>query len=64
MISYTPLLKILVERKMTKTELKEAVGMSTSTLAKLSKNEYVSLSTIESICKYLNCKIEDVVKII
>lgn len=62
-ISYKPLFKLLLEKDMTKTQLREAVGFSTSTLAKMSKNEYVSLEIIDNICLYLNCKIEDVVEI-
>lgn len=63
MISYKPLFRLLLEKDMTKTQLRTAVGLSTSTLAKLSKGEYISLETIENICKYLNCKIEDVIEI-
>lgn len=63
MISYKPLFKLLLEKDMTKTELRTEVGFSTATLAKLSKGEYISLETIENICKYLNCKIEDVIEI-
>lgn len=48
---------------MTRTELRENVGFSTSTLAKMSKNEYVSLEIIDNICLFLGCNIEDVVKI-
>ena len=48
---------------MTKTQLREAVGFSSATLAKMSKNEYISLETVENICKYLNCKIEDIIEI-
>ena len=55
MISYKPLFKLLLEKDMTKTQLREAVGFSSATLAKMSKCEYVSLETIENICKYLNC---------
>ena len=62
-ISYKPLFKLLLERDMTKTQLRESVGFSTSTLAKMSKNEYVSLEIIDSICLFLDCKIENVVKI-
>ena len=61
-ISYKPLFKLLLEKDMTKTQLREAVGFSTSTLAKMSKNEYVSLEIIDNICLYLDCKIEDVVE--
>lgn len=63
MISYKPLFRLLLEKDMTKTQLRTAVGFSSTTLAKLSKGEYVSLETIENICKYLNCKIEDVIEI-
>ena len=63
MISYKPLFRLLLERDMTKTQLREAVGFSSATLTKLSKGEYISLETIENICKYLNCKIEDVIEI-
>ena len=63
MISYKPLFRLLLERDMTKTQLREAVGFSSATLAKMSKSEYISLETIENICKYLNCKIEDVIEI-
>ena len=48
---------------MTKTQLRESIGFSTSTLAKMSKNEYVSLEIIDNICLFLKCEIEDVVKI-
>ena len=63
MISYKPLFRLLLERDMTKTQLREAVGFSSATLAKMSKGEYISLETIENICKYLDCKIEDVIDI-
>ena len=63
MISYKPLFKLLLERDMTKTQLRESMGFSTSTLAKMSKNEYVSLEIIDNICMFLNCKIEEVIEI-
>ena len=54
MISYKPLFRLLLERDMTKTQLREAVGFSSATLAKMSKGKYISLETIENICKYLD----------
>ena len=63
MISYKPLFRLLLERDMTKTQLRTEVGFSSATLAKMSKGEYISLETIANICKYLNCKIEDVIEI-
>lgn len=49
---------------MTKTQLRESIGMSTSTLAKMTKGEYVSLETIDNICQYLECRVEEVIEII
>ncbi len=62
MISYKPLFKLLLEKNMTKTQLRESLGFSKGTLAKMSKNEYVSLEIINNICTFLNCKIEDVIE--
>lgn len=62
MISYKPLFRLLFEKEITKTELRKAVGIAPTTLAKLSKNEYVSLEIIDRICTHLNCKIEDVIE--
>ena len=64
MISYKPLFKLLIERDMTKTQLRLGVGFSTATLAKMSKNEYVSMEVINSICAYLKCRVEDVIEYI
>lgn len=56
-------MEIINDRKMNRTELKEASGISFHVLARLGKNEPVSFETIEKICFTLNCKIEDVVEI-
>lgn len=62
MFSYKPLLRTLLEKDMTKTQLRETIGFSTATLAKISKNEYISMETLDNICKYLNCKVESVIE--
>ena len=64
MFSYKPLLKMLVEKEMTKTDLRKATGMSINTLAKISKNEYISMATLDSIYSYLHCRVEDVIEFI
>lgn len=61
-VSYNKLLKILEQRNMTKTQLREELGISTSTLAKLSSNRPVTLDIIERICVYFNVGIEDVLE--
>ncbi len=60
-ISYNNLWKLLIDRGMTKTDLRIKAGLTTSAIAQLGKNEYVSLKVIEKICDALDCDISDVV---
>lgn len=62
-ICYDRLWKLLIDKKMNRTELKETAGISFNVLARLGKNEPVSFETIEKICFTLNCNIEDIVEI-
>lgn len=64
MISYNPLWKVLIDKNMKKLDLLEVASISRGTLAKLGKNEPVSLTVLENICLGLGCKIEDVIEII
>ena len=59
-ITYKPLWKKLIERGMTKTQLRIAVGFSTATLASLSKDKLVSLDLLLKICDYLNVTLSEV----
>lgn len=63
MISYEPLFKTLEKKKMTLTDLRKEIGVSSVTIAKLKKYQSMNLSMIEKICVALNCNIEDVVEI-
>ena len=62
MFSYKPLLKLLIDKNMTKTQLREQLSISMATLAKISKDEYISMKVLDDICNLLNCKIEDVIE--
>lgn len=62
-ISYEKLFKILDEKNILKTDLKNALGLSSTTLAKLSKNEQISMSTLVQICDYLNCQPSDIMEL-
>lgn len=56
-ISYDKLWKLLIDNKMNKTELRLSTGISSSTLAKLTKREPVTLEVLEKICDELDCNI-------
>ncbi len=64
MVSYNKLFKLLIDKGMKKTELAFNVGLTPNTLAKLSKNELVSMETLIRICKFLDCSFDDIVEII
>lgn len=62
MFNYNPLWKQLIDKNMTKTEFKEKIGISPTTLATMGKNKYISMSVLDRICKELNCKIEEIIE--
>ena len=63
-VSYNKLFKLLIDKNMKKTELIKLADISSSTLAKLSKNENVSMDVILRLCQVLKCDIGDIVEII
>ena len=60
-VCYNNLWKLLIDLGMNRTDLKEMSGISFNVLARMGKNETVSLESIEKICKTLKCDIGDVV---
>ena len=59
-VTYTKLWKLLLDKKMKRTDLKDIAGISSSTLAKLGKDEYVSMESLDRICRALNCDIAEI----
>ena len=62
-ITYKKLWVKIAEKEMKKTDLLNTVGISSNTLAKLGKNEYISMEIIERICRSFNCDIGDIMEI-
>ncbi len=60
--SYRPLWHLLVDKGISRNQLRLAINASSSTFAKLSKNEPVNMEVLERICAYLECSIEQVVE--
>lgn len=63
-VRYNNLFKLLIDKKMKKTDLAREAGLTPATLARLSKDEVVSMETIIKICECLKCRIEDVMEIV
>ena len=62
--SYKKLWKILIDRDMSKTDLRLKAGISTMALAKLGKNENVSMEVLKKICSALECNIGDIMDLV
>ena len=63
-VSYNKLFKMLIDKEMKKTEFAKEVGISANTLAKLSRNETVSMDVIIRICRALGCSVDDIMDIL
>lgn len=63
-LSYNKLWKLLIDKGMTKTEMRLKADISTTTLAKLGKNETVSMEVLLKICKVLDCNVGDIIDVI
>ncbi|MEG0959419.1 MAG: helix-turn-helix transcriptional regulator [Erysipelotrichaceae bacterium] len=63
-VSYNKLFKLLIDKGMKKTVFAKKVGISQNTLAKLSKNEYVSMEILVKVCRGLECTPNDILDIL
>lgn len=63
-ISYDKLWKLLIDKKMNRTELKTKSGISTASLAKLGKGENLTTAVLLKICNTLDCNISDIMDVV
>lgn len=63
-VSYNKLFKLLIDKGIKKMEFAKLVGISANTLAKLSRNETVSMDVLVKICRGLDCSVEDIFEIL
>ena len=61
-ICYDRLFHMMIDKKITNAQLKEMTGVSGNIITRLNRNEYISLESIEKICKTLNCSVDDILE--
>ncbi|WP_459129668.1 helix-turn-helix domain-containing protein [Guggenheimella bovis] len=61
-VQYKKLFHLLLDRDMTPAMLQQQAGFSANIISRLKHNEYVSLESIESICRVLSCKVDDILE--
>lgn len=62
-INYKPLWKLLIDRDITKQQLREKTSIARSTMVKMANNEYVAMDILVRICIALDCGMDDIVEI-
>ena len=63
-VSYKKIFHLLIEKDMTNAQLQQKAGFSANIITRLKRNGYVSLESIERICRVLNCGVDDVLEFI
>ncbi len=62
MISYKPLFKLMIDKNINKTKLKDILNCSPATITKMGKDLPISLSMLDVLCSYFHCRIEDLIE--
>lgn len=62
-VNYDRLWKLMIDKKINKTQLSEKAGITTNEMAKMGKDEMVKMETLVKICKVLDCRLDDIVEI-
>ena len=63
-VSYKKLFHLMIEKDISNVELQRKAGFSGNILTRLKRNSYVSLESIETICKVLDCKVDDILEFV
>lgn len=63
-VSYKKLFHLMIDKGITNAELMEQAGVSANIITRLKRNNYLSLDTIEKICKVFHCGVDDILEFI
>ena len=61
-VNYDKLWKLMIDKKINKTQLSEKAGITTNEMAKMGKKEMVKMETLVRVCKVLDCTVDDIVE--
>ena len=62
-VNYKPLWKMLIDRDISKQQLREKTSIARSTMVKMTNNEYVAMDVLVRICLAMDCGMDDIVEI-
>ena len=61
---YKKLFHLLIEKDMTNAQLQQEAGFSANIITRLKRNGYISLESVESMCRVLNCGVDDILEFV
>ena len=61
-VKYDRLFHLMIDRKITNAQLAEKAGVSANIIARLKRNQYLSMETIERLCNTLNCSVDEILE--
>ena len=63
-VNYKKLFHLMIEKNLSNSDLKRKAGFSGNILTRLKRNRYVSLESIESLCRVLECGVDDILEFV
>ncbi|MCI1264012.1 MAG: helix-turn-helix transcriptional regulator [Saccharofermentans sp.] len=63
-VSYKKLFHMMIEKEMTNAELQQKAGFSANIITRLKRNGYISLESIENICRVMECGVDDILEFV
>lgn len=63
-VCYKKLFHLMIEKEISNAQLAERAGISANIITRLKRNTYISLESVEKICKVMDCKVDDIVEFI
>ena len=63
-VCYDRLFHMLIDKKLSTTQMREKAGISANIITRLKKNEYISIESIERICTVMNCGVDDILEFV
>ncbi len=63
-VSYKKIFHLMIEKNITNAQLQKQAGFSANIITRLKRNGYISLESVESICRVLDCKVDDILEFV
>lgn len=63
-VSYKKLFHMMIEKDMTNAELQQKAGFSANIITRLKRGGYISLESVESICRVMDCGVDDILEFV